>query len=315
MAGMTAFLAFAETAKRGSFAGAARELGLSPSAVAKAVARLEADLGLRLFHRTTRQVSLTGDGTELHERCRRVVDEMEALRDEAQGVRGAPRGTLRMNMPITWGRLFAVPRLAALAARHPDLRLELSFSDRYVDLVREGLDAVVRVGRLADSGLVARRIGEQHMVVVASPAYLRARGTPRHPDELASHDCLAFRLPSSGRLRPWQFGTGRQAIEHAPQARCVFDDGEALVEAAACGMGLIQLPDYMAAADLRAGRLVEVLTALRPPPLPISLVLPSARQMTPRIRVLVQALAGEATTAADAAAARGTPRKAARTRA
>lgn len=291
MAAITTLLAFAETVRHASFAGAAREMGLSASAVAKSVARLEADLGLRLLHRTTRQVSLTADGAELYERCRRIVDDMAALREEAQGVRGAPRGTIRLNMPLVYGREVVVPRLAALTQRYPALSLELSFSDRYVDLVREGLDGVVRIGALANSGLVARRIGVQNMPLVASPAYLKQRGTPQHPDDLATHDCLAFRLPSSGRLRPWQFRQGKRAVEFIPQASHVFDDGEALLQAAVLGMGLIQLPDYLVAAALKAGRVVEVLPMFRPAALPISLVLPSTRQMTPRIRVLVEALA------------------------
>ena len=291
MAGITTLLAFAETVRHASFAGAAREMGLSASAVAKSVARLEAELGLRLLHRTTRQVSLTADGAELYERCRRIVDDMAALREEAQGARGAPRGTIRLNMPLVYGREVVVPRLAALTRRYPELSLDLSFSDRYVDLVREGLDGVVRIGTLADSGLVARRIGTQNMPLVASPAYLRRDGTPQHPDDLAAQECLAFRLPSSGRLRPWQFLQGERAIEFTPQARHVFDDGEALLQAAVLGMGLIQLPDYLVAAALKAKRVVEVLPVFRPAALPISLVLPSARQMTPRIRVLVEALA------------------------
>jgi DNA-binding transcriptional LysR family regulator len=216
---------------------------------------------------------------------------MAALREEAQGVRGAPSGTLRLNLPLVYGRAVVVPKLAALTRRYPELALELSFSDRYVDMVREGLDAVVRIGQLTDSTLVARRIGTQGMPLIASPAYLKRRGTPRHPDELAAHDCLAFRMPTSGRLRPWQFLSGKRAIEFTPPARHVFDDGEALLEGVAQGMGMIQLPDYMATAAFKAKRVVEVLPEFRPPALAISLVLPSARQMTPRIRVLVEALA------------------------
>jgi DNA-binding transcriptional LysR family regulator len=291
MAGMAALMSFAETVKQGSFAGAARELGLSPSAVAKAVARLEADLGLRLLHRTTRRVSLTGDGTELHERCRRIVEDMEALREEAEGVRGKPRGTLRLNSPITWGRQVLVPKLAALARAHPELSFDVTFTDRFADLVREGFDAAVRVGTLSDSSLVARRIGTQQMIMIASPAYLKQRGTPAHPDELGGHDHLAFRMPTSGRPMAWRFVDGKRAIELVPQARTVFDDGDALARGVAEGMGMIQIPSYMAAADLKARRVVELLAAFRPPPMPISLVLPSARQMTPRIRVLVAALA------------------------
>lgn len=292
MAGMAALMSFAETVKQGSFAGAARELGLSPSAVAKAVARLEADLGLRLLHRTTRKVSLTGDGTELYERCRRIVEDMEALREEAEGVRGKPRGTLRLNVPIIWGRQVVVPKLAALARAYPELSFEVTFTDRFADVVREGLDAVVRVGALADSSLVARRLGEQHMLLIASPDYLKRRGRPMHPDELAGHDHLAFRMPTSGRPMPWRFRVGKRALSVMPQARSIFDDGDALVRGAVEGMGMIQMPDYMVGEELKAKRLLELLPQFRPPPLPISLILPTTRQMTPRIRVLIEALAG-----------------------
>jgi LysR family transcriptional regulator, regulator for bpeEF and oprC len=290
MAGLQSLVAFAETAKRGSFAGAARELALSPSAVAKSVARLEDDLGVRLFHRTTRKVALTSEGHELHLRCRAIVDEFDALRDAAAGARGAPGGTLRINVPITFGKRVIVPKLAALVRQYPGITLDVSFSDRYADIVSEGLDAAVRVGHLADSSLVARRIGEQRLVVVAAPRYLRKRGEPSHPSELATHACMVFRLPTSGRPRPWQFVEGRRRIEWTPDAPVVMNDGEGLAAAAAEGLGLTQVPDYIASADVRAGRLKPVLERFQPPPLPISVVYASARRTTPRLRAMLDAL-------------------------
>lgn len=306
MAGLQPLLAFAETAKRGSFAAAARELGLSPSAVAKAVARLEDDLGLRLCHRTTRQVALTSDGHELFERCRRIVEEIEALRDDAAGARAEPSGTLRLNVPLTLGRAVIVPAVAALVRRHPKLGVDIGLSDRYVDLVKEGLDAAVRVGHLPDSSLVAHAVGEQSLVVCGAPGYLAARGTPRTPADLDAHACVAFRNPSTGRLRPWQFrGDGREWT-FSPPAALVMDDGEALVVAAAEGLGLVQVPDYMAAAELRGGRLVEVLARYRSPSLPIAVVYPSTRRVTPRLRALIDRLR-ETDLAVTARAARAGP--------
>ena len=181
VAGLQSLMAFAETVKHGSFAGAARELGLSPSAVAKSVARLEDDLGVRLFHRTTRKVALTSEGHELHRRCRVIVDEFDALRDAAAGARGAPSGTLRINVPVTYGKLVVLPKLAALLRRHPRITLDVGFSDRYADIVSDGLDAAIRVGHLADSSLVARRIGEQTARgggVAALPAQARRAVAP-----------------------------------------------------------------------------------------------------------------------------------------
>src|SRR5690606_38795854 len=166
------------------FAEAARELGLTASAVAKGVGRLEQDLGVRLFHRMTREVALTSDGRALFERCERIVDEMQALRDEAAGTRAEPSGRLRLNVPITLGKKLIVPALAELRRKHPRVQVEVSFTDRYADLVSEGLDAVVRVGALKDSSLVSRPIGTQQLVVVAAPRYLKEHGTPSRPAEL-----------------------------------------------------------------------------------------------------------------------------------
>jgi len=290
MAGLQAFVAFSEAARRGGFAGAARELGVSPSAVAKNVARLEADLGLRLFHRTTRKVALTSEGRELYERCRRIVEEIDALRDEAAGARAEPGGTLRLNVPITFGKRVVVPRLAELVRRHPGIMLDVSFSDRYADIVSEGLDAAIRVGPLADSTLVARPFARHVMIVCAAPDYLRELGVPRSPDALAKHRCLVSRMPTSKRLRPWTFTRDGQRVDMEPQPIAVFDDGEAIVEAAAVSMGLAQVPDYMAADALNRGRLVEVLKRHRPPPAQIVIVYPSARRVTPRLKALVDVL-------------------------
>jgi len=290
MARMQGMAAFAETVRQGSFAAAARELGLTPSAVAKSVARLEADLGLRLLHRTTREVSLTSDGHGLFERCRRIVDELDALRADAEGVRGEPSGTLRLNAPITYGRKVLVPQLARLAARHPRIALDVTFSDRFADVVKEGFDAAVRIGHLRDSTLVARPIAQQRLVVCASPLYLQSAGRPTKPDALSGHRCLVFRMPSTGRIRPWEFVAGRRAHALTPRSTVTMNDGEALVAAAVAGLGLAQVPDLMAEDELRAGRLVEVLKSFRPPPLPIALVYPSSRQVTPRLRTLIDAL-------------------------
>jgi DNA-binding transcriptional LysR family regulator len=290
MAGLQAFVAFTETAKHGGFAGAARELGVSPSAVAKNVARLEADLGVRLFLRTTRKVALTGEGRELYERCRRIVEEIDALRDDAAGARAEAGGTLRLNVPITFGKHVIVPRLAELVRRHPRVVLDVSFTDRYADIVGEGLDAAVRVGPLADSSMVARPFARHVLLVCASPHHLREHGAPRTIEALARHRCLVARLPTSKRLRGWRFARDGRTVEVSPTPAAVFDDGEALVAAAAASMGFVQVPDYMAADAMERGELVEVLKRFRPPPLDISLVYPSARRLTPRLKALIAVL-------------------------
>lgn len=290
MISLQPFLAFAETARHGSFARAARDLGLAPSTVAKSVARLEAQLGVRLFHRTTRQVSLTPDGDQLYLRCERVLAEVEDLQAAAAGVRGEPVGTLRIDAPVVYGRRVIVPILARLAQAHPRLSVDLRLSDQYCDPVKDGLDAVVRIGVLNDSSLVGKRVGEQHLVTCASPDHLARHGTPRRPEALRDHVCLAFRLPSTGRDRPLQFLEAGRAVEIDPPAGFRLGDGEAMVEAACAGAGIVQVPHYMAEDAIAAGRLREVLRQFRPAPTPISVVYPGSRLVAPRLRAFLDAL-------------------------
>jgi LysR family transcriptional regulator for bpeEF and oprC len=292
MSGIERFIAFAQTARRGSFAEAARDLGASPSTVAKSVARLEAGLGIKLFHRTTRSVTLTADGERLFRRCERVLAEVEDLQAEAAGVRASPSGTLRIDMPITYGRRIVMPLLAHLAQSHPGLKLDARLQDGYADLVRDGLDVAIRVGALQDSTLVARRIDSQQLIVVASPGYLAAKGHPTRIEELAGHQVIVFRQPSTGRTRPWQLRQGRRQLELQPEPAAQVNDGEGMVAFATLGLGLAQVPDYMASDELASGRLIEVMAAHRPEAMPISAVMPSSRLMPPRVRVLLQVLEG-----------------------
>jgi len=288
--GLQQFIAFAETAKHGGFAAAAREQGVAPSTLAKAVARLEATLGVKLFHRTTRQVRLTPDGERLYQRCQRVLAEVEDLQAEASGTCASPSGTLRIDAPAFYGKRFVTPLLAGLRQRHPQLQIDLRLSDAYVDLVREGVDLALRIGRLRDSTLVARRVDKQQLLLCASPAYLEARGTPRRIEDLAGHDAVVFRLPTSGRDRPWQLRQRGSPLEWVPRAQVRIDDGEGLVEALKLSMGLCQLPDMMVQGELERGELVELLPSCRPEPMPIHIVYPSGRLLPERVRVAIEAL-------------------------
>jgi DNA-binding transcriptional LysR family regulator len=283
-------LAFSETAKRGNFAAAARELGCTPSTLAKAVARLEADLGVRLFHRTTRRVTLTDDGERLFDRCRRVLAELELLQEEASGTRAAPSGTLRIDMPVSLGRMVFLPLLARLAREHPALAIDARFSDVYVDLVKDGIDVAIRTGQLHDSSLVARQIGSQELLLFAAPSYLKRAGRPRTLADLEQHTAVLFRVPSTGRERPWNFRDGGRNISILPKSHVRVDQGDALVQAAVQGMGLGQVPHYMVMHELRAGALVEVLPSFRPPAMPIWAVTPSSRLIPQRVRALLALL-------------------------
>lgn len=281
---------FAAAARHRSFARAARELGVTPSAVAKNVARLEKSLRLRLFHRTTRTVALTPDGEAFHERCRRILDDVAEFEAAAAGKLARPSGTLKIDVPLTYGRRVVVPALAKLSRSFPELAFDVRFSDRLADVVGDGLDAVIRVGSLDDTRLVARRIGWQRMWTGASPAYLRRHGTPTEPEQLEEHAGLTFRIPTSRKEWPWRFRRGAREFVVRPRTQLWFDDGEALVAAAVAGLGLVHVPDYMAEPDGSRGRLVEVLSAYRAAPLPISVVHPGPRQPPLRVRALIDAL-------------------------
>jgi DNA-binding transcriptional LysR family regulator len=282
--------AFAEAAKHGSFAAAARETGNAPSTLAKAVARLEAGLGVKLFHRTTRQVSLTPDGERLFRRCQRLLAEVDELQAEASGVRAGPSGTLRIDLPIVLGRRWILPLLARMAQRHPELALDVRLQDGYVDLVKEGIDVAIRIGELKDSSLVSRRLTTHSMVLVATPQYLAGRGTPKRIDQLGGHDAVLFRMPTTGKDRPWQLRQRGNSVELHPPSRVRVNDGEGMVEAVRLGLGLAQLPDYFVRDELARGELVEVLPQCRPAPMPISIVYPGARLVPQRVRALMEEL-------------------------
>ncbi|WP_420476825.1 LysR family transcriptional regulator [Noviherbaspirillum sp. ST9] len=290
MSGFSQFLAFACAARHGSFAVAAREMGVTPSTVAKRIVRLEEQLGLKLFHRTTRQVTLTSDGEALFARCERILAEIDELETLAAGASGEPRGELRINVPITYGKRVVLPALAKLLLRHPELTADVRLSDQFCDLVKDGMDAAIRISALDDSRLASRQIGSQQLAVFASPDYLKRHGTPKHPSKLDGHSFILFRNPTSGRDRPVQFAIDGKTIDTHPPRRILLDDGEGMVKAACLGLGLTQVPDYMASEELAQGSLVEVLRNFQPPPLPISVIWPGNRLMPPRVRAFIDAL-------------------------
>jgi LysR family transcriptional regulator, regulator for bpeEF and oprC len=287
MIGLRPLLAFAETAKRGSFAAASREIGCTPSTLAKAVSRLEARLGVRLFHRTTRQVTLTDDGHRLFAHCQRVLAELEVLQEEASGGRDELAGTLRIDMPVTFGRLVMLPLLAQLSQQHPRLSIDARFTDVYTDMVKEGIDVAIRTGILRDSTLVARTFSSQELLLCAAPPYLARAGTPTTVAELAHHTAVLFRVPSSGKDRPWHFRVRGRMVTVSPPSRVRVDGGDAIVRAAVLGMGICQVPHYMVSEPLARGELVELLATMRPPAMPIAAVMPSARALPSRVRALL----------------------------
>lgn len=290
MLALQPLLAFSETAKLGGFAAAARALSTSPSALAKAVGRLEESLGLRLFHRTTRQVTLTADGERLFQRCQRVLAELEELQSDVAGARAGPSGTLRIDMPIVFGIEIMLPILARLVEQHPKLSLDVRLSDAFVDLVKEGIDVAICVGEMSDSTLMARRFSSQTLVLVAAPSYLARLGAPRSIDELPKYRHIVFRMPTSGRDRPQQFSVNGKVVALHRESSIRLSDGTAMAKAAMLGLGLAQVPDNMVHRELASGQLVEVLPQHRPPIMPIQAVTPSNRLIPSRVRVLLDAL-------------------------
>jgi DNA-binding transcriptional LysR family regulator len=293
MKNLNQFLSFASVARNGSFAAAARELGLAPSSVAKSVARLEGELGLRLFHRTTRSLRLTEEGTTLFAQCGRILDEITLLESLVTDTTDGPAGTLRVGAPIGYGTRKIVPVLSRLLASHRALNIEMRLSDERVNLVEEGLDAAIRIGANEDSSLVARQFSEQHLLLCAAPQYVQRHGALRSVADIEAHSIIAFRMPTSGRERPLEFLENGEAVQIRPRARFSSSHGDAMVEAASDGAGIAQVLEHMVEHHLRDGRLIELLPACRPAPLPVNVLIPASRMMPSRVRALIDALTGE----------------------
>lgn len=255
LSGIDVFVAVAEA---GSFARAAEGLHLTRSAVGKSVARLEQRLGVLLFHRTTRSQSLTEEGTLFYRHCLRALDEVRTGEAALESGKWSVSGRLRVSMPVLFGHLCIAPILLELAREHPGLALELSFSDRVVDLVEEGLDLVIRNGVPPDSGdLAARRLGEHRMVFCAAPSYLQSHGEPVTLQDLQQHDGLAYMR--QGRVHDWQVLVDGQVQAIRPKARLQMDDLRAIADAAMAGFGIAWLPSWLARRHLEHGELREVL--------------------------------------------------------
>ncbi|HEX5513571.1 MAG TPA: LysR family transcriptional regulator [Gammaproteobacteria bacterium] len=282
---------FVECVEAGGFSAAAARLHLSRSAVGKAVARLEERLGVRLFHRTTRSHSLTAEGQLFYEHCKRALETIRIGAASLESGRLEVAGRLRVSMPVLFGRHCVVPVLAELARQHPKLELQLSFTDRALDLIEDGFDLAIRSGRpSAGEGVVLRRLARQHMYVCAAPSYLEARGVPLSIADLAGHDAIAYE--SLGHLRTWVFPQNDgESVEVVPKARLRLDDLEAIADMAAAGMGLAWLPGWLIQERLRAGALVQVLADQPGFVFDIYALRPQTPHLPYRTRVAIDALA------------------------
>lgn len=275
--------AFVAAADAGSFTQAAERLRISPSALGRRIAQLEEELGVRLFHRTTRVVRLTAEGRLYYERTRGALLDLEQAHAALSSLRARPAGLLRVEAPTVLGRQVIVPALPAFAARHPKLEIELHLRDRPSDQVAEGIDVALRMGPLEDSGLIARRLGGTRMLICAAPSYLARRGIPRTVADLSRHERLSFAL-HGGRPPPWRLRDGSRIREIAPSSRIVVDDGQALVELAIAGAGLARVCDFMMARARATGQLVEVLEESACEEYPVYAVSQPTRHVLPKVR-------------------------------
>ncbi len=289
LSGIDVFVAAVET---GSFSSAAERMHLTRSAVAKAVARIETRLGVRLFHRTTRSQSLTQDGQVYYERCVRALDELRAGHAMLESGRHDATGRLRVTMPVLFGRRCVAPVLTRLAAQHPRLELDLAFSDRNVDLAEDGFDIAVRSGTVGDgAGLMTRTIALQRMTVCASPAYLETHGRPRTLEDLLDHRAITY--GRNGRARAWQFPLDGEMREVMPASRLRLDDLDAIGEAAEAGHGLAWLPCWLVRDRVRAGALVPLLPDIPRLIFPLRALWLQTPHLPMRIRLAIDALAGD----------------------
>lgn len=284
---------FVKVAERLSFMRAAADLGITQSAVSNAISRLEDQIGTRLLARTTRRVSLTEHGAAFFERCRQALAEIEEAELVLKDAQLKPSGNLRIDMPVSFGRIEVLPLLGTFRAQYPDIKLRVTFNNRYIDLVEEGVDLSVRLGELQDSSLIARRLTGTQFSVVGAPSYFAKHGKPKRIDDLAAHDCLAFTYLETRLARPWRFIDGGVEKTFTPQGTMSFSDGAAVCDAAIAGYGLAQLQGYFADALIATGALVAVLEKFRPELEPAWLVYPQTRHLSPKVRVFVDFMAAQ----------------------
>ncbi|MGC5703563.1 LysR family transcriptional regulator [Pseudomonas sp. NFXW11] len=273
-----------------SFTRAAGDLGLTQSGLSRAIARLEQQLGVRLLQRNTRSVSLTPDGQMLVERAGPLLAELAHTESLLHDRRDAPSGLLKISTPSLFGRKVVMPAIGELTSRHPELCIEAVMSDRLVDIVDEGFDAVLRTGVIQDQRLIARPLAPLRWVTVAAPSYLQRHGTPQQLEDLQRHNCLTVRNLRSGRLVEWQFMDQDRPLDLAVQGRLIFDIGDALVDAVLGGYGIAQLMEFAVREALDDGRLLPILQGHAGRSRELSLVYPPSRQCSPKLNAFADAL-------------------------
>ncbi|HWI28304.1 MAG TPA: LysR family transcriptional regulator [Stellaceae bacterium] len=285
----TTLAVFVKVVDSRNFAAAARHFGLSPAMVSKHVRALEERLGARLLNRTTRRLSLTEVGRGYYERARQILADLEDADRAASDLHAAPRGTLKLNAPFSFGTRHVGPAIAAYLSAYPEVTVETGLSDRYVDLLAEGVDLALRIGRLADSSLIARRLAPIRFVACASPDYLARHDAPRRPHDLAAHGCLLYTYAANA--EEWHFvGPGGEDEVVRVSGRLLANNGDILIAAALGGIGIALLPTFMAGEHVQAGRLARLLPGYAPPEAALYAVYPPGRHLSAKLRSFVDFL-------------------------
>jgi DNA-binding transcriptional LysR family regulator len=288
LASMKVFVAIVDA---GSFAAAADRLEISRAMVSKHMTGLEDHLGTRLLNRTTRRLSMTESGSAFYERSQQIIADVAEAEQVAGAAAAAPRGVLKITMPLSYGQHRLGPIIAGFAGAYPQVKLDISLSDRKVNLIEEGFDLAIRIGALPESGLIARKLGSDHSIICASPAYLEQHGSPRTPQELASHACLGYTLTGNG--DEWRLDGPQGLVTVRCGGPVRADNGDILRLAALGGAGLIFQPRFIVGADLLAGRLVQVLPEYMSPQLGIYAIFPSRKHLSPKVRTFVDFLVAQ----------------------
>ncbi|MGJ4858971.1 LysR family transcriptional regulator [Labrys sp. La1] len=280
---------FIQVAEAGSFVAAGQRLGLSGSAIGKAIARLEEEMGVRLFHRSTRSMALTEEGSFFLDTCRRIQSDFEAAQAQLSRAQATPRGQLRVSLPLAG--MLLMPTIAAFMAEYPEINLDLDFTDRLVDVIEEGFDAVIRTGEVRDTRLMSRKLGTFKHRIVAAPAYLAAHGVPTAPEDLLGHRCLHHRYANSGRFEPWPLvRDGREFKLDLPQTT-VASTLEPLIYLAERAFGITCLPPFAVASELAQGSLVSLLEEHLAEAGTFRVLWPTNRYLSPKVRVFVDYMA------------------------
>lgn len=279
---------FVRVVADGGFTAAANSLGVSKSFVSRQLGALEDRLGARLLNRTTRKLTLTDVGTGFYERCRRILDELTEAEGTVTQLQTSPRGTLKIAMPMSFGVSYVAPEVSTFLQRHPDLDVDMDLSDRRVDLLGEGFDVAIRIGVLSDSSMIARKLSSTCLILVASPAYLDARGRPEHAEEIRDHACLEYAYSPTGTT--WRLSDGDREVSVSGHGRVSANNGEALREMAKGGQGIARLPDFIVNASLADGSLERVLPAWGESG-NVWAVYPHNRHLSAKVRLFVEFLA------------------------